>query len=90
MIRALFLIAILLFGIGFDAAAAPLANPEPSSYLSKMERPRPRARRKHIRRARRTGTYIPYQRNSVPIPYLRLSPAMRREANRRLLNALID
>ena len=90
MRRGLFLIAILLFGIGFDAAAATLSSPDPGAHFSKMERPRPRSRRHHFRRARRTGTYIPYQRNSVPIPYLRLSPAMRREANRRLLNALID
>jgi hypothetical protein len=88
MKRVLILIAILLFGIGFEAAAAPLSNSEPSAYITKIERPRPR--RNRIRRVRRTGTYIPYLRNSVPIPYLRLSPAMRREANRRILNAMIN
>jgi hypothetical protein len=89
MKRVLILIAILLFGIGFETAAAPLSNPESSAYVAKVERPRPR-RRRAVRRVRVRGTYIPYLPNSVPIPYLRLSPAMRREANRRLLNALIN
>jgi len=86
MKRVLILVAILLFGIGFETAAAPLSNPELSAYVAKIERPRPR----RIRRVRRTGTYIPYLKNSVPIPYLRLSPAARRDANRRLLNVLIN
>lgn len=89
MKRVLILVAILLFGIGFEAAAAtPLSEPVMGVYAAKFERPKPR--RKRVRRHRRTGTYIPYLRNSVPIPYLRLSPAMRRKANRQILEALIN
>lgn len=88
MKRVLILVAILLFGIGFETAAAPLSKPEPGTYFAKAERPKPR--RKRVRRFRRTGTYIPYLRNSVPIPYLRLSPAMRRRANRQILDAMIN
>ena len=88
MKRVLILVAILLFGIGFEVAAAPVSDPEPNAFVAKIERPRPRRRR--VRRVRRTGTYIPYLRNSVPIPYLRLSPARRRAANRMLLNVLIN
>ena len=91
MKRVLIFAAILLFGIGFEAAAAaPLSNTEPSAYLAKMERPKPRRKRNRIRRQRRAGTYIPYLKNSVPIPHLRLSPAMRRKANRMLLEAMIN
>ena len=89
MKRVIILIAILLFGIGFEVSAAPVSSLGTSAFVAKIERPRPRPRRKRVRRVRR-GTYIPYLRNSVPIPYLRLSPAMRREANRRLLNAIIN
>ena len=89
MKRALIVAAILLFGVGFEAAAAePVSSAGSGWYMAKMERPKPR--RKRVRRYRRTGTYIPYLRNSVPIPHLRLSPAMRRKANRQLLEALIN
>lgn len=86
------IIAILLFGAGFESAAAatPSSGSHPSVYAAETARAKPRPQRKQVRRVRRTGTYIPYRPNSVPIPYLRLSPAMRREANRRILDALID
>lgn len=90
MKRVLILVAILLFGVGFEAAAAPLSNPATSAYVAGLERPRPRRKRIRRHRARRTGTYIPYLRNSVPIPYLRLSPALRRRANRQILDAMIN
>lgn len=90
MKRALIFLVILLFGIGFEAAAAPSSNTETGECISKMERPKPRRKRVRRYRHRRTGTYIPYLRNSVPIPYLRLSPAMRRKANRQLLDAMIN
>ena len=89
MKRGLILAAILLFGIGIDAAAAaPLCDTETSGYIANAERPKPK--RKRVRRHRRTGTYIPYLPNSRPIPHLRLSPAERRRANRMLLEALIN
>jgi len=90
MKRVLIFVAILLFGIGFEAAAAPLSETETSSYMATAERPKPRRKRVRRHRARRTGTYIPYLPNSRPIPHLRLSPAQRRRANRMLLEALIN